>query len=393
MALVMVVAAATAVGVPSPAQAALSVQAEVVTGINATTPSAHVRLRSPSLAGDYELTWSLEKFDRPVAGWDGSGEGTLDASGNTAPFAVAGAGLREGHYEIVGTLEVTPVDGAPQVGSFSVPLLIDRVAPDVTVSRDRPLIYPRLPYDHGYPKSVRVAASGTDADEPGLALAVRRADGSTGAVIPFQDGGVASWDGWLGNAPAPPGTYTLVAVDQAGNASPQQVTVDVSGKRFVLRTVERRVTATSSLLGSGVGRCSTLRRPAARGWKGSLGLYSNTRCSASTNAGRVWTNHGTRLPKAAYLITLRVHVFGGAAASRTLSWARLRAFRADGTIQRLSFIASENVGLHKRALWKRPLASTLLRKDDSVRWRLGVEPGKRYDVKYFTVVATYYELV
>lgn len=215
----------------------------------------------------------------------------------------------------------------------------DKTPPVVQASSSSPGTF--YPVVDGYRDTKRVDFTVTDentSDHTVLTIDVVGTDNAPirqyvrGQVAPYS--GSWAWDGRTsGGTLAPAGTYSMLisATDPAGNVSePFAVPVTLSPKRLVNKTMRRTVRAAGSKVDQYVGRCSTLRRPSARGWVGSLGLYSNTRCGSNDERSLVATAHAVRVPKAFQnrYGSLVVKVYGGAARSRPNSRALLEYLRS-----------------------------------------------------------------
>lgn len=206
---------------------------------------------------------------------------------------------------------------------------------------------------------------------------------------------VLGWDGRTNDdVIAPEGRYTarIELTDYAGNKAPAiQREFLLDHARLQTRVFTRTVTAAGSTVGTHVGRCSTLRRPALRGWSGSLGYYSNTRCRAGDAASLVGTVNAVRVPKAfrGRYGTLTVSTYGGASKRRPASIAAFGYLRAsDGDVvgvRRLSApLGSHSGGTVQASGFVVDKATT-----PSIAWTVATRYGNRYDVKSFTIRLTY----
>lgn len=190
------------------------------------------------------------------------------------------------------------------------------------------------------------------------------------------------------------GVYSLAftAIDSSDNRSETKtVSMTVSRKRLVTKTMWRTVRAAGSKVDQYVGRCSTLRRPSARGWVGSLGLYSNTRCGSNDERSLVATAHAVRVPKAFQnrYGSLVVKVYGGAARSRPNSRALLEYLRVSDKAWVKDQVIGPRVGTktgQTAAAGRFVHAKTT---EPWVAWGLLTARGHRYDVRDFTVVLRY----
>lgn len=162
----------------------------------------------------------------------------------------------------------------------------------------------------------------------------------------------------------------------------------VSLKRLVTKTWTTTLSAAGSKIGQYIGRCSTLRKPSLRGWSGSFGYYSNTRCARAGSRSVVVTAHMARLRAVEYpggYDTVRIVAYGGAARSKPRSRAYLGYYSADGTDVVAGSTLAAKVGTHAGPA----VAASLVNDEQSVRWFAGVRAGNRYDIKRFTLILTY----
>ncbi len=257
-----------------------------------------------------------------------------------------------------------------------------------------------FPVDDGYQDLTRVAY---DSDVPGVDLVVTVTDSDdhevrtdTGSV---DASGHGSW-AWDGRDDAsllqPAGDYTVTVSDASDTTSSDSTTVTLDRARLVTRTFRKEVKATRSTIDRQVGRCSTLRRPAARGWSGSLGYYANTRCRHSGRPSVVATVNGVLVPQAlrdpdygSFYRGVVVKTYAGAARNRGRSKAVLQYWnRRDDqwfAIERMPSALGTHAG--RRA----PSAPMIFANHGNpyLLWSLFTANGNRYDVKSFTVVLKY----
>jgi hypothetical protein len=147
---------------------------------------------------------------------------------------------------------------------------------------------------------------------------------------------------------AAPGTYTIEISpsDNSGNITVDKRTVNVSGKKLVpktLRALSVPVGPSPRPTSTAAPGCSRLRRPSLRGWTGSVGYYSNTRCSRGFDASVAATANGINVPK---------------------------AFQNGPTVSAARFVHDKST-------------------DPFVIWSAMTAVGHRYDIRDFTVVLTY----
>jgi FlgD Ig-like domain len=277
----------------------------------------------------------------------------------------------------------------------------DRTPPTLQVTGvSNPTFYP---VRDGFKDLVKVTyAVSDDSADTTLRRQVQITDGQ-GAVVLDRATDVAtpgthsfSWDGRTASgALNPKGDYTvtLTVTDSAGNVStPRSRVVTLSPKRIVDRTFRTTVSATWSAFDRDVGRCATLRKPSLRGWAGSLGYYSNTRCRATGVASMAATTNGVYVPRAfrGRYGDLRINVYGGAARTRPSSSAALDYWNAkrDAWVAR-KFMGSAVRTHSGRRVGARPLVHPNPEGRPIVVWDFLTAAGDRFDVKTFTVVLRY----
>lgn len=208
------------------------------------------------------------------------------------------------------------------------------------------------------------------------------------------------WNGRnQGGSLVPAGAYALsfTATDDSTNvAEPVAVQATVSLKKLVQKKLVKTVKAQGSTVDQIVGRCSRLRKPSLRGWAGSLGYYSNTRCTAGFDASVALTVNVTKVPGAFEnrYRSLTIKAYGGAARSRPGSQLLLQYYRdASDEWVRQKFLGSR-VGTHSGA--RVDNAKPFVHHDSDghwLAWSAMVAKGHRYDVRDFTVVLAYTALV
>lgn len=259
--------------------------------------------------------------------------------------------------------------------------------PDITaISASPSTIYP-LVNNAARPGSTTITVTGdatTVAD-----LEIRNASEVKVRDLDLAGASSIAWDGRDNSAVVvPAGTYTVVAIGTGSDVSPFTATVTVSGKKLVHKTYLRTVTAGASLVDQYVGKCSTLRKPSKRGWRGSLGYYSNTKCSnQSFEKAVVIGVHAIRLPVAERYVSVRVNLYGGAAKARTTSRGILLYLdktleNASGTVKVTSKLGN-HFGLARGG-------ANMVASNRRFAWSFATAaPKAKYDVKTFTVVVHY----
>jgi hypothetical protein len=205
---------------------------------------------------------------------------------------------------------------------------------------------------------------------------------------PSAGGGV--WDGTDDRGKVlPPGAYVLRGwtIDSLGNESSiGSARLRISRERLVRRTLRRTVTPAASVIDTTVGRCSRLARPAARGWRGSFGYYTDTRCARRTRDGIVASVHRMRVPRAARYGSLQVSVFGGAARSRPGSHLFLDHFSVARKWESSDTRIRHRLGPHPGPTRS---GDDLVHDDRRIYWAVYTGGGAAYDVKSFTVTLSY----
>lgn len=344
------------------------------------------------------LTWEV-RDSRSAVRASGTGSVAIDDQGHgqfgyTIPETVNG-----GH-----TLHVRAVyDYAPfgphVAQGESSEFRIDNAAPRLVLRLSSSAIYPH--YD-GYYDKLTIRASPNE-----WVTHKMEVRNSSGRVVRGLESGEGSWERsatWNGRDSTrrvlPAGTYTVVfrATDRVGHTSSVTKRVTLSHKRLVKKTWKRTFTPAQVHPGPRsqyVGKCSTLRKPSLRGWAGSFGFYSQTKCAHPDERSVVSTVSGVYVPKAFQnrYGTYQVWLNGGGAKSGGKRHGRnayiVMHYRntAVKDVHRVQFngalgshagrsVAAGNFVFDKT---KRPY----------VLWRAGLSEGSRYDVKSYTVKLTY----
>jgi hypothetical protein len=268
---------------------------------------------------------------------------------------------------------------------------IDVTPPSGAVSVSAHSLFPRR---DGYRDSVTVAL-GVTGEYVDAKLEVLDSDGSTVRTFHEEQSlGEFIWNGKvLGGYYASEGDYTFRATltDYLGNAAVYEGgRVTVSSKKLVTRTFRETVSATGSMENKHVGRCSVLKRPSARGWAGSMGLYTNTRCNGNFAKSVVSTTHAIKVPKAFRYGSFNISTYGGAATSRRGSYLFFdqlnKKLEWGDDDKRLGY----NLGAHAGPDHK---AARYLVDDRFFVWGVYTYLGAAYDVKSFTVTLSYEVLV
>jgi len=309
------------------------------------------------------------------------------------------SGLAEGEYDLNVTIS-REYDGVGQLvsqvreGQESDKLRVDTTPPAAAVTTSRSMFYPVA---DGYLDSVSIMSGSDYMDVRKIRYEVL-ADATVVRSVTTSDF-TGAWT-WTGRdqqgALVPEGVYTfrVTVWDAVGN--PATVTggkVTVQHERLVQRTFKKTVTAAGSRFAtdvSHIGRCSTLRQPSLRGWAGSLGLYTNTKCQGDLWQSAVIVTHRVAVPAAFRYGDLRITTYGGAAKARPGSYLyfdqmrRTREWADDD--RRLSY----TLGAHPGPL--KPATGFVL-PDRTIVWGVYTALGARYDVRDFTITLKYTVLV
>ena len=285
-------------------------------------------------ADSFTFDWHVEDAasHEPVPGVAGTVSGLHAKAGLIHPLVDPSALTVDKAYTLVGALSFS----APDFGDFvTAPLrfsfVIDTTAPSLpTISTSGRTLYP---YRDGYQDKVTL----TVGKQPGAGntLLVEVVNSAHETVRTFRssrtDAKLAF--GWTGTDDSghrvPAGTYTIEAsvTDRAGNRSATALaSVRVIRQRVVSKVFKRTYSAAGTLEDSYVGKCSTLARPSSRGWAGSLGYYSNSKCSKTFDDSVVSTTHVARMPAALTYGDLNITVYGGATRLATRHIAYLSYF-------------------------------------------------------------------
>jgi hypothetical protein len=326
-----------------------------------------------------------------VPGFGGTTTGLVPDANGYVTVPVDLTGLTSGAYELGGTIgyddpDFGHLEGPLSGGGFAV----DSSKPVIgSVTVSAPTIYPVA---DGYVDQVELHTTATDNNPVKSRYEIRDHNGDTVRVLTTDlswNDNQAVWNGRAGGgAVVPEGTYSIhtVVTDQYGNSSTDDsAIVKVSHQKLVTRTFTKTVGAKASLANQRVGRCSTLRFPSARGWKGSMGLYTGTKCRGSVKATLVSTVHVLRVPDALRYGSFSVSAYGGAAKANPRSLAYI-AYAHKKKSWQMDKVMGTRVGSHSGA---RVAGAGYVWPDRSVAWGVYTAMGAQYDVKSFTVHLTY----
>lgn len=377
-----------------------------------TTAQEPATLRTP-LRGPYEVSWTLTRDGGEEVVARGPVSGAVPDAGDDAGVIADVVALEDddpepaekhlgsGAWELTVTLTVDDASHADPVplATVTVPFVVDLNGPQATLGAVRTVIHPlvNLP---SHPGTVTVIASGETSEVAGWI--VRRNGAPLGQVIRTFDTAATSitWDGRDDDGDVvPPGVYRVHTVDAVGNLSPATATgswaLGVTDKKIITATATKQISAKGALLDASVGRCSTLRKPSLRGTRGSLGLYSNTKCRKGARASQVSTVYGVRLLPAISYVSIRVYTFGGAATRRPRSRATIQYLTNRG-LPRLRRQLGATVRTYAGALPPSPGAYVLnVNKGNPggpvpfFFWNVAVGGGNQYDLRDFVVRIRY----
>ena len=260
-----------------------------------------------------------------------------------------------------------------------------------TLQVSRATIYP---VSDGYQDTVSVTGTATGATVVHIELSTSDTD-AAGTQVFQADAQLAAGDfqltldsNLLGTVPS--GSYFVWARpdDVVDTSAWKSAPLSVSLKHLVTKTWKKTVTAAGSKLDKFVGGCSTLRKPSLRGWAGSLGYYSNTRCKKTAVKSVVATVHGLVLPAVSApgsYGSVRIAAYGGAAKAKPRSHAYLAYLTPDGS----DVVAFPALGSKVRTHAGPAVAASQMRHGRTILWGATVAAGNRYDIKNFTVTLTY----
>ncbi len=328
-----------------------------------------------------------------VPGFGGRFSGLIADGHGEVTVPLDATGLTSGPYELGGTVSYDDPDFGhlegevyPGTGSF----VVDSSKPVIgSVTAAPATIYPAR---DGYRDTTTLTTTATDNNPVMSRYEIRDSHGTLVRVLTTGlswGSDQAVWNGRTqGGAVVAAGQYAVhtVVTDQYGNSSTDDsVTLTVNHQLLVTRTFTRTVSARGSLVDSRVGRCSTLKFPAARGWKGSMGLYTETRCKGSLQATLVSTVQRIRVPAALRYGSLRISAYGGAARAEPRSLAYIAYYhRKDGWKgdKQLRPGLGDHAGVSTAG-------GGYVYPDRSLYWGVYTALGAKYDVKSFTVRLAY----
>ncbi|MEN8705096.1 MAG: hypothetical protein ABF306_03070 [Nocardioides marinisabuli] len=314
-------------------------------------------------------------------------------------------GLPEGRHVLRARLSGSYPRYGALAGEVTGTVVVDRTAPvieSLTLSSDT--VYPHHDLYLDF-TDIEVA---TDAGAVGGSWRVENAAGEVvwrGTLQKRRKSNllVSLWSGEIEDdddrwVDAPAGDYEVHAevVDKVGNVSETaQAPVAVVSQRMVNRSFDLRLRPTDVELQRWVGRCSRLKSPSSRKRPGSIGLYSNLRCS-KPDEGLVATANGVYLPPSAdgHYRNLELSITGGRSKRhRNGALAYLVAY-VENPKGRLK--GRTQLGRRHREWAVEALGDKMVHARDErpyVIWHVALSEGSRYDVDEYRVRGRYRELV
>lgn len=346
-------------------------------------------------------TWELldlqgNPLATPVSGTIPDAELAIDANGYADVSFTLPSTVADGRYLLDVRMAVDDPDLGHLEGRMATPdigqalnVVVDTVAPRLTVAKFAPTIYPATDY---YLDDVSLSTTSSE-HAPGTFEILN----ASGGRVLKQDAYL--WEGgtslyWNGRNAAgqvvAEGTYTLKvsATDDAGNTGTWTGRIAVSHKRLQWVTYTRTVQAAPYLVWKSVGRCSTL----ARKRQGVLGFYSQTTCKNRDRSGVVG-EFGIYIPKAFQnhydwaQVTLnggpatrstKNYIVFGYVQPRTGKWLSRTEFHAGTGAHAAPRLDISSGNVFDRATSKPYLI-----------WASGLTDGSRYDVRSYTTKVRY----
>jgi len=293
-------------------------------------------------------------------------------------------GLDEGTYTVTGTFSYVAPDFGTVSGNLLSPLWlrVDTTAPVIDgVSFSSPTVFPAI---DGYQDSVTVATQSGDTSASSFKTEIHDAVGN---VVATWTGSRADSYTWSQTG-LPAGAYVarVTAKDAYGRTTVlESAPITLSNKKLTWVSATQTVSATSSMVGKTVGRCSTVASPSLHKWAGSLGLYSGTKCRTGGAAAKVMTVHRLRLPSAFAYGTARISMTGAAAKTKPTSTATFGLRTATGAWDPFK------VAIRTNASHPGPSSpiSRLKTATNDIYWGVIAQSGSRYDVRSFTISYDY----
>lgn len=187
------------------------------------------------------------------------------------------------------------------------------------------------------------------------------------------------WNGLVpGGSVAPDGTY-YVRITADNGADPADSNngplFSLSNKKLTQHTLTKRVTAGGSQVFMIAGKCSQVRRPGLRLGAGSIGYYSNTKCTKA-HEDMVLSAHQIAVPSSFRPAKASLSAYGMATkAGSTMSVG----FTSDRTPLKLGSARG----------WHNGTLHAVKTDPGGLSWMALAGQGNRYDIKYFKITYTY----
>jgi len=189
--------------------------------------------------------------------------------------------------------------------------------------------------------------------------------------------------------------YRFVLQDLAGNrAVSRSHALSVSAKKLVKRAGSRTVTAVGSATRVYEGACSDVVSPGVRGWKRSVGYYSDvfndgsSDCWSASGHDLAATEHTVTLPRAVRYGSMRVDAYGGKALDKYNDVAGLLYYTGKGELTSTGRKLGSAVATHTG----RTVGAKFIGSRGKVRWVAATIDLNFYDIRSFTVHYTFYVL-
>jgi hypothetical protein len=342
----------------------------------------------------FTYTWHVEDptTHAVVPGVGGTQDGLTVRNDTTLRPALDVSGLTENKiYSLVADLSYDDPGFGVVSKNLDSRFRIDTVAPgQASLSISEPRVYP---FRDGYLDKTSLVVKRASTEPSEISVKITGPENQVVREWHNSNGGIFGWagtdrDGHL--VPAGDYTVSVTVTDLAGNALPAVTeSVRVVRQKTEIREFKHTYTAIGSLADTFVGSCSVLKKPSNRGWAGSLGYYSNEKCTGSTDKSVVSTIHEVRLPASIEYRNVRVSVYGGASKPATRHIAYVNYFSRERDWSNPVMLLP-NTGNHAGASVD---GADYVFDDRYLVWGVFNVKGSHYDVKSFTVTANFKVLV
>jgi hypothetical protein len=152
----------------------------------------------------------------------------------------------------------------------------------------------------------------------------------------------------------------------------------LSAKKLTQQTFTKQVTASGSLEFKGAGKCSQVRTPGLKLGAGSLGYYSNVRCTTAHQDFGV-SFHSVRVPASFKPGTARLSAYGVAVKAGSVMHI---GFAGDAVPVKIGPTKGWHTGQNVSA-------APSINSENRLEWAAVVDSGNRYDIKYFKITYPY----